>query len=96
MPAYVIVDIEVLDPEKYQEYRNLGQASLAVYGGKYLARGGKTEAFEGEWAPKRLVILEFDSAARAREWYDSPEYGRARAVRRNAARFNMLLVEGLA
>jgi len=96
MPAYVIVDIEVSDPGKYEEYRNLAQASLAIYGGKYLVRGGRTEPFEGSWAPKRLVILEFDSAARAKEWYNSPEYGLARATRRDAARFNMLLVEGLA
>jgi len=96
MPAYVIVDIEVSDPNKYEEYRRLGQASLAVYGGKYLARGGRTEPFEGSWAPKRVVILEFDSAVRAKEWYNSHEYGLARAARRGAANFNMLLVEGLA
>jgi uncharacterized protein (DUF1330 family) len=96
MPAYVIVDIEVSDPEKYEEYKKLAQSSLAVYGGRYLVRGGRTEPLEGSWAPKRLVILEFDSAARAKEWYTSPEYGLARATRRNAARFSMLLVEGLA
>lgn len=96
MPAYVIVDIEVLDPVKYEEYKKLAQSSLAVYGGRYLTRGGRTEPFEGPWTPKRLVILEFDSTARAKEWYNSSEYGLARATRRNAARFNMLLVEGLA
>ncbi len=96
MPAYVIVDIEVSDPGRYEEYKKLAQSSLAVYGGKYLARGGRTELFERSWAPNRLVILEFDSAARAKEWYNSPEYGLAKAIRRNAARFNMLLVEGLA
>jgi len=96
MRAYVIVDIEVLDPVKYEEYRMLAQSSLAVYGGRYLVRGGRTEAFEGSWAPGRLVILEFDSPARAKEWYNSPEYGKARAARRNAAKFNMMLAEGLA
>ena len=96
MSAYVIVDIEVLDPGRYEEYKKLAQSSLALYGGKYLARGGGTEPLEGSWAPNRLVVLEFESAERAKQWYNSPEYGLARAARRDAARFNMLLVEGLA
>ncbi len=96
MPAYVIVDIEVSDSQTYEEYKNLAQSTVAAYGGRYLARGGRTEALEGSWSPKRVVILEFDSASNARKWYNSPEYGLARAIRRGAANFNMLLVEGLA
>ncbi len=96
MPAYVIVDIEVSDSQNYEEYKKLAQSTIAAYGGKYLARGGKTEVFEGSWSPERLVILEFDSASSAQKWYNSPEYSLARAIRRGAANFNMLLVEGLA
>ena len=74
MPAYLISQIEVHDPQGYEEYRKLVGASLAKYGGKFVARGGKVDVLEGNWRPKRVVICEFESLARAREWYDSPEY----------------------
>ncbi|MBP7694798.1 MAG: DUF1330 domain-containing protein, partial [Anaerolineales bacterium] len=86
MPAYVIVDIEVTDPAVYEEYKKLAPAGIAAYGGRYLARGGRVETLEGEWAPKRLVILEFDSVERAQAWISSPEYGPAKALRHQAAR----------
>ncbi len=95
MPAYVIADIDVSDPTKYEEYKKLAPATIAQYGGKYLARGGKVETLEGSWSPSRLVIVEFESAAQATEWYDSPEYRAARAKRQAAAKMNMIVVEGL-
>ncbi len=96
MSAYVIVDIEVTDPAVYEEYKKLAPAGIAAYGGRYLARGGRVENLEGDWAPKRLVILEFDSVERAQAWINSPEYGPAKALRHQAARSRMVVVEGLA
>lgn len=95
MTAYVIVDIHVIDAEGYEEYKNLAPAAVAKYGGKYLARGGRTEAFEGDWYPGRLVILQFDSIEAARKWLDSAEYAPARKLRHQYARSNMVVVEGL-
>lgn len=95
MPAYVIVDIGVNDPERYEDYKKLAPAAIAAYGGKYLARGGPTEVLEGDWSPNRLVILEFDSLATARQWLNSPEYREARALRHETAATNMVVVEGL-
>ena len=95
MAAYVIVDIEVTDPVRYEEYKKLAAPAVTAYGGKYLARGGQTEILEGDWQPKRLVILEFESMARAKEWLTSPEYALARKLRHQTARSHMLLVEGV-
>ncbi len=95
MSAYVIVDINVSDPTGYEEYKKLAPPSIAAYGGKYLARGGKTEVLEGNWSPNRLVILEFPSFVRAKEWLASPEYGAARALRHEAATSNMVVIEGM-
>ena len=95
MTAYVIVDIEVTDPEGYAEYKNLAPAAVALYGGKYIARGGKTETLEGDWAPNRLVILEFPSSEQAKAWVNSPEYAPARAMRHQYAKSRMVVVEGL-
>jgi uncharacterized protein (DUF1330 family) len=94
MPAYVIVDIEIHNPELYAEYIKLTPATLAAYDGKFAVRGGKTEILEGEWQPGRFVILEFPTVARAKEWWDSPEYTPAKKIRQAAAHTNMIVVEG--
>ncbi len=94
MSAYVIVEVEVTDPAAYEEYRKLVPATIAKFGGTYLVRGGATEIKEGEWKPKRLVVLEFASMDQARKWYHSPEYAPALALRLKAARSKLLLVEG--
>ncbi|MGH2606389.1 MAG: DUF1330 domain-containing protein [Anaerolineales bacterium] len=95
MSAYVIVDIDVTDPQGYEAYKQAAPAAVALFGGKYLARGGRTEVLEGEWRPKRIVILGFESVERAREWLDSAEYSPARKQRHATARSNMIVVEGL-
>jgi uncharacterized protein (DUF1330 family) len=95
MSAYLVVEIEVTDAEVYEKYKELAPASIAAYGGRYLVRGGAVETLEGEWSPKRLVILEFPSLERAREWWSGAEYERAKALRQAAARTQMILVEGL-
>ena len=95
MSAYIIVDIEVRDAQSYDRYKAAAPSSIAAFGGRYLARGGRTEVLDGEWTPNRLVILEFPSLERAKQWLDSPEYGEARAMRRRAARTNMVVIEGV-
>jgi len=94
MPAYVIVDIQIRDPAGYDEYRKVVGASLARYGGKFVVRGGTIDVLEGNWKPKRIVILEFDSAARAREWYDSEEYRVPKQMRMRASSASLIVVEG--
>jgi uncharacterized protein (DUF1330 family) len=95
MPAYVIADIEVIDPQGYEEYRQRVPATIAAFGGRYLARGGQTEVLEGPWSPKRLVILEFPSFERYRAWWTSPQYAPLRALRERTARSSLVVTEGL-
>jgi uncharacterized protein (DUF1330 family) len=95
MSAYVIVEIEVLDPVGYEEYKKQAGATVAQYGGKYIVRGGKTEVLEGDWKPKRIVVLEFESMRRAKEWLTCEEYREPRKMRHRTAKTNMILVEGL-
>ncbi|MFN2567612.1 MAG: DUF1330 domain-containing protein [Gemmatimonadaceae bacterium] len=95
MTAYLIAQITVRDAETYERYRELVPPSIAAYGGRYLVRGGTTETLEGTWRPTRLVILEFPSVERAREWWGSPEYAVAKALRQSSADTEMVLVEGL-
>ena len=93
--AYVIAQATVSNPEQYEGYKALAGAAVAKYGGKYIVRGGATQLLEGDWAPPRLVILEFESGEQAKRFYDSPEYQAARQQRLGAAQMNMLVVEGL-
>jgi uncharacterized protein (DUF1330 family) len=95
MPAYIIVEIEIVDPTGYEEYKKLAGAIVEKYGGKYVVRGGRTEVLEGDWRPKRIVILEFESVRRAKEWLNSEEYREPRKMRHRTAKTNMLVVEGV-
>jgi uncharacterized protein (DUF1330 family) len=96
MAAYFIVDIEVNDPQMYEEeYRKLVGPTLERYGGKFLVRGGATETIEGDWRPKRLVMLEFEDADQFKRWYYSPEYSEAREIRFKASSARAILVEGI-
>ena len=95
MSAYMIVEIEVKDPVGYEEYKNLAHASLMKYEGKYIVRGGKAELIEGQPTPKRLVVLEFENAAKAKTWRNSPEYKEAMKIRHATAETRMILVEGV-
>ena len=95
MAAYVIVDIEVTDPSAYEEYRKLVPPLVAKYGGKYLVRGGDLESMEGDWAPKRLAVLEFESVDRAKEFYYSKDYEPVKQIRLKATNSKMVMVEGV-
>jgi uncharacterized protein (DUF1330 family) len=95
MPAYIIVDVTITDPVKYEDYKKLAAPTVGAYGGKYIVRGGATQKLEGSWSPGRCVILEFPSVERAKAWHDSEEYRPARKLRDAAATTNMLMVEGI-
>jgi uncharacterized protein (DUF1330 family) len=95
MSAYVIVEIDVVDPVGYEDYKKHASASVEKHGGKYIVRGGKTEVLEGDWQPKRIVVLQFDSMQRAKDWLYCEEYREPRKMRHRTARTNMVLVEGV-
>ncbi len=91
MPAYVIANIDVHDPEGYEAYKALSGSAADRYGGRFVARGGASEILEGDWEPKRIVVLEFPDADAARRWWSSPEYTEARAIRERTASTQMIL-----
>ena len=95
MAAYLIVNVEVTDAELYEEYRQQAPAVIALYGGRYLARGGAVKVLEGTWMPKRCVILQFPDMESLLRWHDSPEYRPLRALRDRAARSSFVATEGL-
>ena len=95
MAAYAVVNVRVTDPEGYAQYTQKAPQTIARYGGKYLARGGTVEVLEGEWSPQRLVVLEFESVERLREWYNSPEYAPLKKLRTETSSTEFVIVEGL-
>jgi uncharacterized protein (DUF1330 family) len=95
MCAYVIVEIDIVDPPGYEEYKQLASATVEKYGGKYVVRGGAAETLEGDWNPKRIVVLKFDSIQRAKEWLNCDEYREPRKMRHRTARTRMIVVEGV-
>ena len=95
MAAYILAEIEVTDPERYEAYKLLAPPAIARYGGRYLVRGGETAVLEGDWKPGRVVVLEFPTLEAARTFHDSPEYRAAREKRKGAAKMNMIAVAGL-
>ena len=95
MAAYVIADVEVTDLAGYDEYRKGVPATIAAHGGRYLARGGAVQVLEGDWIPRRAVILEFPSLERARAWYDSPEYRPLREMRARASNSRLVIIDGV-
>jgi uncharacterized protein (DUF1330 family) len=95
MTAYIIVDINVTDPVRYEDYKRLAAPTVELYGGKYIARGGKTEMLEGSWSPTRLVILQFDNIEQAKNWLNSTEYSEARNLRHQTAISQMVVIEGV-
>jgi uncharacterized protein (DUF1330 family) len=94
MAAYMIADITIHNPEVFAEYRAQVPATIAKYGGRYLARGGAHEVLEGDWRPSRLIVLEFPSMAAAKAWYGSPEYAPLIKLRQRASTGPLVLVEG--
>ena len=95
MPAYVIAEIDISDPEQYEKYRAVVPASLEAHGGRFVVRGGEHAVLEGDWQPTRLVIIEFDDLDAVRRWYDSPEYRAAKELREGAATLRVVAVQGV-
>jgi uncharacterized protein (DUF1330 family) len=95
MSAYVIVEISISDHNEYEEYKKLTPAAVAAYDGRFVVRGAKTESLEGAWQPERIVVLQFPSVERAKEWWNSAEYSKAKEIRQRAATTKMLVVEGV-
>lgn len=94
MPAYVLVEVDIHDPEPFERYKLLTAPTIPAYGGRYIVRGAPVETLEGGWKPPRIVMLEFPSVDRARAWWASPEYAEAKALRQSCAGTKMILVEG--
>jgi len=94
MPAYIIAEVEVINPAGYESYRPLAGASVAQYGGKFVVRGGRAELVEGSKEPARIVVIEFADTAAAKRWYNSPEYQEALKIRLANSTGRVLLVEG--
>ena len=95
MAAYVVVDVERTDLERAARYSELSGPSVERHGGRFLARGGAIRVLEGDWQPERLVVIEFESAEAAREWYDSEDYRAACAVRSGVGNWRMVVVDGV-
>jgi uncharacterized protein (DUF1330 family) len=95
MPAYVIALVDIKDPVRYEDYRRLVLPTITAYDGRFVARGGRTEVLEGAWAPRRVVILEFPSVERAKEWWNSPEYSEAKAIRQATSEGTLIVIEGV-
>jgi uncharacterized protein (DUF1330 family) len=95
MPAYVIVETDITDPEQYEQYKAASPAAIAAGGGRFLVRGGELVALEGDWNPPRLVVLEFEDLEAARRWYESEIYQEARKLREGAAGFRAVAVQGV-
>jgi uncharacterized protein (DUF1330 family) len=95
MAAYVIGEVDVMDPAAYEDYRKQVGAVVTKYGGRFIARGGKVETLEGGWSPKRLVVLEFPSMEQALKWYRSPEYAPLIKLRQKASRGKLVALEGV-
>lgn len=96
MAAYVVAEVEVHNPDEFEQYSARVVETVERYGGRYLVRGGEAEAFEGTWKPKRLTILEFPTAERLRTWYRSPEYQAIVGFRHRACKTNLVAVSGSA
>ena len=95
MPAYVIVETDISDPEQYEQYKAASPAAVAAGGGRFVVRGGALTVLEGDWSPTRLVVLEFPDLATAERWYASEGYQETKKLREGAARLNMVAVEGV-
>jgi len=93
--AYIIANVTVTNPAQYEDYKKWSSAAMQAHGAEVCVRGGKAQVLEGDWTPERVVVLKFSSLAAAHAFYDSPEYGKARAARAGAAVMRMIAVEGV-
>jgi uncharacterized protein (DUF1330 family) len=95
VPAFVIANVTITDPVRYEDYKRMVPATLVPFGGRFVIRGGNPEVLEGDWRPSRLVLLEFPSVERARAWWNSPDYAEARALRQATSKGTLIILEGV-
>jgi uncharacterized protein (DUF1330 family) len=96
LTAYVIAEVKVSDPQRYEGYKALSPGAIRSAGGRFIVRGGAVEVLEGKWNPDRIVVVEFDNMAAAKAFYESALYFAAREARAGATEvFNMICVEGV-
>ncbi|MNP67242.1 hypothetical protein D3C76_1630480 [compost metagenome] len=95
MKAYWIAHVDVTDLEQYQHYTQRAPAAFKAYGGRFLARGGRSEALEGRPTPQRSVVIEFESYEQALACYRSAEYQQACSHRQGVAKAEVIIVEGV-
>ena len=95
MSAYLIADVEITDESLYAQFRERMTPTLEAYSGRFIARGGEIEVFDGSWNPKRLAIVAFDSMEQARSWLASPEFKELDGIRTGSSNINLVLVEGV-
>ena len=95
MTAYVLIDLDVHDPEGFATYRTDVPALIAKHGGKYLVRGGKFEVLEGEWQPNRLVVLQFPDRQAIHNFFDDPDYSDLKALRQRVSDSVIIAVDGI-
>ena len=95
MPAYVIADVEVTNPELFEEYRKLVPATIEAFGGRYIVRGGESEVVEGDWTPNRTVVIEFESFEQAKAWHSSEMYAGPKQMRIDSTNSSVIIVDGL-
>ena len=94
MAAYIVFDVEVTDPTLADDYLKLANESLTPFQSKTIVHGGMVEVLDGDWEPKAVVIVEFESMEQARQWYMSPAYTKAKDILRRASSTKVILVEG--
>lgn len=95
MAAYIVVEVEIKNPIEYEDYKKLSGPAVEAFGGKFIVRGGKTETLEGNWSPERFVIIEFPTVEKAKEWWNSELYSKAKVIRYRTAESKMLVAEGV-
>ncbi len=95
MAAYAIVELDVTDPEEFEEYKTKVPATIEAFGGRYLVRGGAAETIEGDRRPGRVVVIEFPDMAALKAWHASDIYAEPKAQRFRAATTRMIAVEGV-
>lgn len=95
MPAYLIVETDIHDPESYERYKQASPGAVEAGGGRFIARGGELAVLEGDWHPKRVVLLEFESLDAIKRFYVSPAYQAAKQLREGAANLKMVAVQGI-
>jgi uncharacterized protein (DUF1330 family) len=93
LPGYAVAEVDVTDAAKFKEYADKTPGTLAPFNGRYIIRGGKNLSIEGD-APKRFVVIQFDSFEKAKAWEDSPAYEAIKPIRHSSAKSRVFLIEG--